>query len=78
MTEEKQNEWIEWTGGECPVDPRALHDRKYRDGRASYRIECERTTILRRAIWGHDGVDEDIIAYRICSALASTDRELEA
>lgn len=59
------NEWITWEGGVCPLEPGQFHDRKYRDGRFSYRIKCETIDTLRRAMWQHDGVAEDILAYRV-------------
>lgn len=63
MTEE--TEWIEWAGGERPVDrdtlvelrlrsPSAWDDGDYADGRPA-----------RQFFWDHGGDDSDIIAYRI-------------
>jgi hypothetical protein len=73
-----ENPWIEWSGGECPVDRNELVEVKYRDG------EIE-TIVARNAIfkfcgdwWLHTGEEEydpsaeqylvdhgcDIIAYR--------------
>lgn len=62
---DQQGGWIEWAGGECPLEPGTIHDREYRNGRKSFGIWCETTNILRRAMWGHDGVPEDIVRYRI-------------
>jgi len=53
------NPWIEWKGGECPID---------RDTRVSYRLRDETVCIPDRAgrlDWLHDGVWNDIIAYRV-------------
>ena len=54
--------WIEWHGGECPVPPETLIERKYLDGGI-----CDapaRASIFR---WKHTGQGGDIIAYRICN-----------
>lgn len=50
--------WIEWRGGECPVDREAQVDIKFSGawggiGRAG------------SMFWSHDGGDSDIIAYRV-------------
>lgn len=64
-------EWIEWAGGECPVDPLTLVLVKLRDG-ATYR---EREACYwkqsddDRCYWTHEAADHnnDIIAYRVVS-----------
>lgn len=50
--------WIEWHGGECPVDHDACVEVKLKDGYG---------TMFRanRLIWHHRGTVSDIIAYRI-------------
>lgn len=58
------SEWIEWTGGECPVEKNQRVDVRYRTGQeAYYQIACG-------FFW--TGFDEDgsehpadIIAYRV-------------
>ena len=51
--------WIEWKGGECPVDVDALVCCKLRSGKVS--ITAYHAGILS---WRHDGNAADIIAYR--------------
>jgi hypothetical protein len=53
------NEWIEWNGGECPVD-----------GKTWVRIKCKDSTPnatyeARSLDWKHTGAWSDIIAYRL-------------
>lgn len=59
------NDWIKWSGGECPVDPETMVEIFYADAsddvcRAS---EC---------IWEHDGGETDIWFYRIVSPVTET------
>lgn len=55
----KNDGWIEWGGGECPVNPSEMVDVIFgRGGRVSTNIaDCWR--------WNHSGTDSDIIAYRL-------------
>lgn len=55
----KNDGWIDWGGGDCPVDSREMVDVIFgHGGRMSANIaECWR--------WSHDGTDSDIIAYRL-------------
>lgn len=55
----KNEGWIEWGGGECPVNPSEMVDVIFgRGGRVSTNIaDCWR--------WNHNGTDSDIIAYRL-------------
>lgn len=55
----KNEGWIEWGGGECPVNPSEMVDVIFgRGGRMSTNIaDCWR--------WNHSGTDSDIIAYRL-------------
>ena len=55
----KNDGWIEWDGGECPVDGREMVDVIFgRGGKMSPNIaDCWR--------WSHEGTDSDIIAYRL-------------
>lgn len=60
--------WIKWEGGECPVPEGTLIDVKYRDGYKQKGCPAGYTSdeFMRRAIeWTHDGVNGDIIAYRL-------------
>lgn len=52
-------DWIDWGGGDCPVDGREMVDVIFgHGGRMSANIaDCWR--------WSHDGTDSDIIAYRL-------------
>lgn len=55
----KNDGWIEWGGGECPVDAGKMVDVIFGyGGRRSTNIaDCWR--------WNHNGTDSDIIAYRL-------------
>lgn len=55
----KNDGWIEWGGGECPVNPSEMVDVIFgHGGRMSTNIaDCWR--------WNHSGTDSDIIAYRL-------------
>ena len=52
--------WIEWKGGECPVDVDALVCCKLRSGKVS--ITAYHAGLLS---WRHNGNAADIIAYRL-------------
>lgn len=60
------SEWIEWAGGECPVDPYGFTEVRFRDGE-------EETAPAMHWVdrwsnrWEHRGPyrNEDIIAYRV-------------
>lgn len=53
--------WIEWNGGECPVDSDAIVEVKYRRPKP-YQYSNDRAGDFS---WAHDGIDGDIIAYRL-------------
>jgi hypothetical protein len=58
------NEWIEWKGGECPVDAGTeifVTFRKDYFGESD-RIPCLEPESLR---WRHNGLAGDIVAYRL-------------
>lgn len=76
-----ENDWIEWTGGECPVAPETVVDVRFRNGEedcsggaAEYWTRMSRG----RDWWKHEGApwgaeidggnEADIIAYRVVSA----------
>ena len=63
--------WIEWAGGECPVEGAAFVDYKMR----SEQVDTEDAHILR---WDHKGYSGDIIAYRphkpVINSRANDDR----
>lgn len=53
--------WIDWHGGECPVDSDAIVEVKYRKTNP-YQFNNDRAGDF---TWSHDGLDGDIIAYRL-------------
>lgn len=55
----KDDGWIAWAGGECPVDVRLFVDVmfRYQETAATDMAGCWR--------WNHNGTDSDIIAYRL-------------
>ena len=60
-------DWIEWAGGECPVDEETVVDYILREGGIDY-VKAESLLCLARAgdlRWNHRSDDSDIIAYRI-------------
>ena len=62
------NEWIEWTGGDCPVEKGAIVDVKHADGAV---FRCAAGSDYAED-WSYepekDTADFDIIAYRVVSA----------
>lgn len=67
MTE--QNDWIEWAGGECPVEEGKAVAVKYRDG--GVRVFGNKENIGKfTSVWRHQAADStnDIIAYRVVAA----------
>lgn len=59
--------WIEWSGGECPVDVDAFVCCKWRSGKVS--ITAYHAGILS---WRHNGNAADVIAYRLRKLEQST------
>lgn len=55
------NGWIDWHGGECPVDSDTIVEVKYRKPNP-YQFNNDRAGDFS---WSHDGFDGDIIAYRM-------------
>lgn len=53
--------WIQWAGGECPVDSDAIVEVKYRKPN-QYQFNNDRAGDF---AWSHDGFDGDIITYRL-------------
>lgn len=58
----KNDGWIEWGGGECPVQEGVLVEVKYRNEK-DYHIKC--VNRAGRWSWAHYGTGGDIIAYRL-------------
>jgi len=56
--EKGEGDWIEWFGGECPVEPRVEVEFKQRDGQ-------EDTAPSKWLDWTHENRSYDIIAYRV-------------
>ena len=60
--------WIEWNGGECPVNIGTLIDVKYRDGHLQLgcraKTRCD-TELYATTHWRNSGGSADIIAYRL-------------
>ncbi|ORM78327.1 hypothetical protein HA43_08255 [Pantoea eucrina] len=53
------NDWIEWTGGKCPVNNRDIVDINLRGyGEFTDRVSGA-------LMWEHSGGSADIIAYRV-------------
>lgn len=81
----KNEDWIEWGGGECPVPKGALVDVRYRN---SEKFPDTFGTIALAVggygatgrHWNHDGYPNDIIAYRLHQPqeVAQTEAEQEA
>ena len=73
-------DWIEWNGGECPVADGTLVDVRHRDGDEFLgqlawgvaRPEEGNTVWAGAAFWHRDGVDGDIVAYRLVDALGAS------
>lgn len=57
----KNDGWISWPGGECPVDGDAIVEVKYRKTNP-YQFNNDRAGDF---TWSHHGIDGDIIAYRL-------------
>lgn len=55
----KNDGWIEWGGGECPVEHGTLVDVRFRDGDDDRNIEAN------HLLWNHEKWSADIIAYRL-------------
>lgn len=64
----KNDGWIDWPGGKCPVEKGALIDVKWRDGKVDAAIPAKMRCPSRERqaiIWHHGGHELDIIAYRL-------------
>lgn len=64
------NEWIEWNGGECPVERGTLVDVRYRSGDEKFGlfagVHAEGgDDDAGPAYWEHDDFYNDIVAYRL-------------
>ena len=66
----KNEGWIEWGGGKCPVQTGVLVDVRYGDGVEEFALEANKPSKTRfrsaaAAWWRKDGSSGDIIAYRL-------------
>ena len=57
--------WIEWKGGECPVEKGTLVDVIWRDGRERIGVKALQPGGAGHDFWVSDGMVNDIIAYRL-------------
>lgn len=60
-------EWIEWTGGECPVAPETIVTPRYRPQGDEHVLGYGEGSpgLAGRFRWSHEGWPGDIIEYRI-------------
>lgn len=75
MTGEKEGGWIEWAGGDCPVERGTVIDCRYRDGHETSDLVAQHLSSHEKigniiyaahwAFWKADGSPNDIIAYRV-------------
>lgn len=65
----KNDGWIDWGGGECPVPTGTLVDVRYRDGEELFSLPADDLAPSGRdasfAFWRDSAQDNDIIAYRL-------------
>jgi hypothetical protein len=54
----RASDWVEWKGGDCPVEPGVWVEYKTRSG---FQFEKQGGEL----VWGHRIMDADIIAYRV-------------
>lgn len=77
----KNNGWIEWGGGACPVEEGTLVDVKYRDGDDfpdALGVPALSDCGTGSAFWELDGYNNDIIAYRLHQPQEATESDGEA
>lgn len=56
------SEFIEWSGGKCPLKPGTPHIQRCRDGKE---WPVHRAWAFKDINWRHDGTADDIIAFRV-------------
>ena len=68
----KNDGWIEWGGGECPVEEGTLVDVRYRNGEENHHVgaglsfcDTGSNPDLNAEDWSKDDTSSDIIAYRL-------------
>ncbi len=65
MTREAEDGWIEWKGGDCPVDPEVLVLTLHRQLGQYGPHKARHWGTDETSNWHDDGHPADIIAYRI-------------
>lgn len=65
--------WIEWAGGQCPVDAGTLVDLKFKSGVAS-----SRRPPAGNFRWEHVNSGGDIVAYRVAAVLVDAPKQPES
>ncbi|WAX16321.1 hypothetical protein KP591P3_00003 [Klebsiella phage KP591P3] len=77
----KNDGWIEWGGGECPVPRGTLVDVRYRDGEELFSLPADDLAPSSRdasfAFWRDSAQDNDIIAYRLHKPLETEQAEAD-
>lgn len=81
----KNDGWIEWGGGECPVPRGTLVDVRYRDGNENHQVgagapfdDTGSNPDRNAADWQNDDSPLDIIAYRLRNPQEVTEADDEA
>lgn len=81
---EKNDGWIEWGGGECPVERGTMVDVRYRNGCECHHVGAGLGTDTTGSDpdhcandWYADGTDWDIISYRLHKPQEVTDDETD-
>lgn len=66
-TQPDSDGWIEWQGGECPVEPDTLIEPGFRPFSFHQKAGFDVGAVERAASfrWNHNGRAGDIIAYRV-------------
>lgn len=82
----KNDGWIDWGGGELPVEEGTLVDVRYRDGRENYHVAAGvwgsaaggSLNGMCADEWSNTGHHNDVIAYRLHKPQESTEADDEA
>lgn len=68
------SEWIEWSGGVCPVPDGTLVDVEYRDGSSEHSAIATSSSSsgsgASPTFWENDHTQLDIIRYRVCQSVS--------
>jgi len=67
------SDWIEWNGGECPVEPGTIVDVKNRDGAIFELVFAMKSELAND--WRNLDFPSDIVAYRVHNQDASTSEQ---